>query len=208
MSVALAFGDDGSRIVGRTDQDEDAGKMGTALGHVRIARARSASSLSLLRASDFSSPHSGPRSRQGRRRGRRRISRNRLPGQGKPVARAAWRAFSGHSRQSAVGSRRPQPPPTLPAGRSLDSEQGQESLEFVNLLPIVGGEAQALHETSAVPARRSGAGCQLRQQRGPRGAFIWVRVRRLALRGTLDFPRPPAPVMTTFMSVSQAESSG
>src|SRR5262249_54315897 len=92
---------------------------------------------------------------------------------------------------------------------NLDPERAQQGLEFAQLPRIRGGEHELLHGAKATPSARF---CRATSSAMPRCASatsdrIWASEKGSPSAVPCTSTNAPAPVMTTFMSVSQRESS-
>ncbi len=167
--------------------------------------------LAILAVARARSARSAPRRRPARRRARRRTGPSRRRSPRRPRRAAAWRALaSAFSTKVACGSSASSMP-SAPWRDELDAERREQRGELGELAGVVGGEDQphaAAGSGSAerAPLRRDQLADALVGER--RAARPSRRARRPRLRPCPAARRSRrAPVMTTFMSVSQAESS-
>ena len=88
----------------------------------------------------------------------------------------------------------------------FEAERGKERIQLLHLLGVVGGENEFFHAASAL----SWAATSWRMPSVARSSstFICSRVNGSPSAVPCTSTMPPAPVITTFMSVSQPESSG
>ena len=94
----------------------------------------------------------------------------------------------------------------LALGDDFETERRQQCVQLVHLLGVVGGEDDLLHVASALCW--AAISCRMPASARSVRVFICGRVNGVPSAVPWISTMPPEPVMTTFMSVSQSESSG
>ena len=171
-----------------------------------------ATSSALLRASDAARRRSARCARRARRPARRRRCPNRRRAPAGRCARsraAPWRA---RSRRTSHAARRLPRCRAPPAAIDVDAERLEQAPELAQLAGVVRRQHEPRRITSVAERRRAAPRCSVARCPccGERRAARRTRARENGARSAVPCTstKPPAPVITTFMSVSQRRVLG
>ena len=152
--------------------------------------------------------HSTPNARPARRRALRRKAPNRRRARAGRETRLAWRALaSAFSTKVACGSSA-SAMPSCRLRNNIDAERREQRLDLAQLAGI----GRCEHQSSGTKAHSARAPCCCAMSSRCRlasaiSASISARENGAPSAVPCTSTKPPAPVITTFMSVSQPESS-